>query len=715
MQRFSKWLHRRSRVKLVTLGVLVVVGLGLAQHVTPERMSFTALFLLAIGALAWFGGWAPAFATAIGAAGLIFTEEWRAVRGDPQEWVVWVNAVTRLASFLGAAWGVDGWRRSARELEQRIAARTAELQALVVELRQSEGRLRESNERFTELAGNISEVFWLSDLNKTEIIYVSSGYERIWGRDCETLYRSPRTWLDAIHPEDRERVAEAARTRQATGDYDEEYRIIQPDGSLRWIRDRAFPVRNEKGEVYRIAGIAEDVTNQKRAEETVQTQARVLESITEGVLLSDAAGVITLTNAALDAMFGYERGELRGKPVGELRFRSEENDTQHFTRIVEHVKARGVSVQEFKCRRKDGSSFLAEFRSSSIILRGEFHLVAVGQDVTERKRAEEALRQNEERLRTIITGAPVIVFAGDRQGTITFEDGRALSALNAAPGEHVGRPLAEVYQQFPPFVANVRRALAGEEFSAVIEMGPLAFECWYSPSRDKRGHLAGYIGVATNVTERLRLERQILEISDREQARIGQDIHDGLCQQLVSAAFDANALRQRLAAAAHAEAERSLKICALLDAAITESRQVSRGLYPVRLEAEGLASALEELANANRDRFRMDCRFESHAPQVFGDRVLATHLYRIAQEAVNNAVKHSQAGTIWIRLRAPGDQITLIVEDDGQGIADAERNQQGMGLHIMAYRARGIGGTLRIAPRPRGGTVVSCCVRRKTG
>ncbi len=134
----------------------------------------------------------------------------------------------------------------------------------------AEEALRESEERFRQVAENIREVFWLSDVEKNNIIYISPGYEHVWGRSRQSLNDSPRTWLDALHPDDRERVLEAATTRQARGEYDEIYRIIRPDGAVRWIRDRAFSVRDEAGRVYRVAGLAEDITERRRLEEDLR-------------------------------------------------------------------------------------------------------------------------------------------------------------------------------------------------------------------------------------------------------------------------------------------------------------------------------------------------------------------------------------------------------------------------------------------------------------
>jgi PAS domain S-box-containing protein len=222
---------------------------------------------------------------------------------------------------------------------------------------------------------------------------------------------------------------------------------------------------------------------------------------------------------------------------------------------------------------------------------------------------------------------------------------------------------------------------------------------------------AGAIARIQAEAERHRLERQILEISDSEQARMGQEIHDGLCQQLVSLAFDANALERSLSGNHRPEAQTAGRIAFYLDQTITEARQLSRGLFPVRLETEGLPPALEELAQATSDRFNVRCRFASQGSVAVKSSAVATHLYRIAQEAVTNAVKHSQARNVSIRLETHAGELKLSIEDDGVGLPPAGRkNAPGLGLHIMNYRARAIGGTLQLDRSRQGGTIVSCSV-----
>jgi two-component system CheB/CheR fusion protein len=135
--------------------------------------------------------------------------------------------------------------------------------------------LAESEQRFRQLAENISEVFWMSNPQTTKILYISPAYERVWGRSCQSLYEQPRSFLDAIHAEDRERVRIEILEKHGRGEpTDQEYRVVRPDGTMRWVRDRAFPVRDSSGQVYRMVGIAEDITEKKQAEEALKEADR---------------------------------------------------------------------------------------------------------------------------------------------------------------------------------------------------------------------------------------------------------------------------------------------------------------------------------------------------------------------------------------------------------------------------------------------------------
>lgn len=208
--------------------------------------------------------------------------------------------------------------------------------------------------------------------------------------------------------------------------------------------------------------------------------------------------------------------------------------------------------------------------------------------------------------------------------------------------------------------------------------------------------------------ERKVLEKRLLEVTDREQARIGQDIHDGLCQQLVGASINVALLKEDLPAMAALAMERADKIATLLTGAIAQARNLARGLYPVKLETEGLVSALQELAVKVTNQFHIACEVEWPGPAPAYDYSMTLHLYRIASEAVCNALRHAGATRILIHLTVDGNIARLSISDDGMGFSTDSVATPGMGLHIMRYRSEMIGGTLSIRQNDTGGTTISC-------
>jgi PAS domain S-box-containing protein len=440
-----------------------------------------------------------------------------------------------------------------------------------------------------------------------------------------------------------------------------------------------------------------------RLSETLDLNQKILAASVLGIVVYNESGDCVFANEALAQMAG---GTVEQILNGNFR-RLEGWKQSGLLQLAEAALSEG-RVRSAECfdRTRFGKTVWVDAHMIPFVSNGQPHLLHMSYDITERK-------SYEARLNSIINGLPIMLLAVDQQGKVTFEDGRALRSLEVTPGEHVGQSVAEAYSRFPEILSHFRRALAGEEFSAEVDLGVASFLCHYSPTRDSNGTLTGYIGVATDTTERQLLQRQVLEISDREQARLGQEIHDGLCQQLVSLAFDANSLEQ-LTRGENAQAQTARRIAECLDQAITEARQLSRGLFPVRLESDGLGPALEELADTVSERFHVGCRFAAKEAAPMST-AMATHLYRIAQEAVNNSLRHGQAKNIEISLRADSAQLELTIEDDGTGAEShppVAGKLTGMGLYIMDYRARSIGGTLRLGPGRSGGTAVSCCVPR---
>jgi len=210
------------------------------------------------------------------------------------------------------------------------------------------------------------------------------------------------------------------------------------------------------------------------------------------------------------------------------------------------------------------------------------------------------------------------------------------------------------------------------------------------------------------IQERTRLEKELLEISEREQRQIGHDLHDNLGQHLTATAFAGQVLNEQLESKSLPESVSARHLVKMVEEAILLARTFARGLHPVEITGEGLMDGFQELARNTSERFKVSCEFECLEPVLLHDAESSTNLYRIAQEAITNAVKHGKARHISIGLEKINGTITLTVTDDGVGLSENARNSQGMGLRIMAYRANMIGATFNIGRSPESGTRVTC-------
>jgi len=214
--------------------------------------------------------------------------------------------------------------------------------------------------------------------------------------------------------------------------------------------------------------------------------------------------------------------------------------------------------------------------------------------------------------------------------------------------------------------------------------------------------------IQQDIRDRKQLEKQLLEVSDRQQDRLGQDLHDGLCQLLTATALTGSGLKRDLEGRGLPEAATAEVIVHRLNDAIAATRQLARGLHPVQLQSLGLAAALTELAAQTRRLFGLDCIVECAQDLLVRDQAVATHIYRIAQEAVHNAAKHARPKRIVIRLALQDGRVHLSVTDDGIGLPTPTVAGTGMGLATMKYRAEMLGATLQIQPASPKGTIVSC-------
>jgi PAS domain S-box-containing protein len=263
----------------------------------------------------------------------------------------------------------------------------------VFQRRQSEKTLESTEEKFRQMAENINEVFWMSSADLSEVLYISPVYQQIWGRTCESLYTNPKSFLEAIHPEDRERVIANLQQNIKT-EFDIEYRIIWQDGTVRWIWDRSVPIYNQVGEVYRRAGIAQDISDRKQAEQKIRFQSRLLDAVEQAVIATDLEGNIIYWNHYAEVLYGWSAVEVMGRQVVDVVPAA--STKEQAAKLMSRLQVGESWSGEFLVQRRDGTTFPAMVFDSPIYNEqgSLIGIVGVSVDITERKRAEEELQRS---------------------------------------------------------------------------------------------------------------------------------------------------------------------------------------------------------------------------------------------------------------------------------------------------------------------------------
>jgi len=332
--------------------------------------------------------------------------------------------------------------------------------------------------------------------------------------------------------------------------------------------------------------------------------------------------------------------------------------------------------------------------------------------IRQRLEVEEELK---ERYLDLFENANDMVFTHDLEGRMTSINKAGERLLHRTRQEILSLNLVDllVEEQRPQARQWIRQVVTDTDVPAAewdfLDAGGRRFRVELSSRQvDRAGQVVEVEGIARDITQRKRLEREILDISSREQRRIGHDLHDGVCQQLAGISLLANTLAERLQAGEPVEPADAEKISLLINEANRQTRSVARGLFPVRLEDNGLISALEELANNSGSFFKINVEFTCHQPEPVVDNSVALHLYYIAQEALMNAAKHGKARNVVVDLQPSGRRWALMIRDDGVGFSTSFVSRTGMGIRIMHYRARVIGATLDLKSDGASGTQVSC-------
>jgi PAS domain S-box-containing protein len=595
--------------------------------------------------------------------------------------------------------------------------------------KQAEEALVQSEERFRLMADHAPIMIWMSGTDK-----LCTWFNKPWlafvGRPMgqELGYG----WSEHAHPEDRDGCLHtydaAFDTRQP---FTMEYRLKRHDGEYRWLLDHGIPVHSVSGEFTGFIGSCIDITERKRSEEALrkrEAESRrlldyhqaVMANMGEGLYTVDSQGLVTYMNQAAESLFGWKSADLLGRRM---------HDVTHY----QYPDGRPFPIEEcagFQALhngqalkdhddvfiKRDGSFFPVVYTTAPLVTDGKVTgLVVVFRDVTERKHAEQKLRASEARMQAILNTAEDAIITMDIHGIIQSVNPASARMFGYAAAEMVGRNVELImpspyrdehdgYLRQYLQTGNKRIIGASRELYARRKDGSI-FPMHLTVSEIEERKL--FTGILHDMTEYKRLEREVVEAASKEQQRIGQDLHDSVAQELTAINLLAGTLAESLETNPANATMLLQQMRQGLNRSQQELRAVLRGLLPVAVEGNGLMAALTELADRTCKEEQVTCTFDCPEPVAVADNLTATHLYLIAQEAVNNAVKHGKPRNIRISLHA-NPQLVLRVQCDGIGMPTRPMANRGLGLRTMRNRAAIIGARLTIEPAEPSGTMVTC-------
>jgi len=620
----------------------------------------------------------------------------------------------------------------------------------ITERKQAEEASQESNDRFRSVLENSRDCIYRLNLKTGFYDYISPAAENLFGFSLgELLAQNVGARLAMIHPSDMPSLQAALARLEETGEGDAEYRQQLKSGDYRWFSARMFLTRDCAGQPLYRAGNVRDISDRKRAEKALkQAHDELEQKVSERTAeLRAANAAISKSEVSLRALsdnipngityqlvrtpdghswFDYISAgvERYGLPVERALadfhcvYAAIHPDDLHRVLKAGEESARMLSICNVEGRiiTASGEVRWLHWRSTPHRLEnGNTISFGIATDITDRKMVAETLRASEERYRVVMDNIGIgIALISPRMEILNVN--RRMRAMY--PGIDISeRPPCyrtfnnPAFSEVCSYCPTVKTLADGCVHESITET-PLGDEIRNhriisSPIKNEHGEVVAAIEMVEDITERKRLENELFEISEREKRIIAQELHDGICQHLAGTAMLSKMLQQQLAGKGNQHAEFAQEICDLLSTAVEEARNLSHGLHPVNEDPKGLMDALKVMAGNVTKLFHIRCSFRCITPVFIENEITATHLFRIAQESVNNAIKHGQSNRVLINLSYSEEGITLSIRDNGIGIP-SDVPTTGMGMQIMNHRASTIGATVTIRRSGKRGTLVSC-------
>lgn len=590
----------------------------------------------------------------------------------------------------------------------------------------AEQSLRESEEGFRQLAENIEDIIWVTDGDFSKVFYVNPGYERIFGRPCEELYQDMGAFLEAVHPDDREGFRRLLE-RQKHGEFSRyEFRLMRPDGTMRWVQRRAFPIRNEAGEICRIAGIGEDITDRKQAQEALRISEQKYKNIFYfapiGICQTQLDGAILTANQTLADMLGYQSTEelLRLNMFTDVYF-----DPADRRRLIEEFEHGDVAGDlEIRWKRKDGALIWVHLIVHTFKVNGVTqHFEGFVRDITEQKAASEALAESEERYRELFENSRDAIYVHDLNGRYTSVNRAAEELSGFSRDEIIGKH----YSNFiaPNYLREARESFCRKldvpvettyEAQVICKDGCRKSVEVNSRMMYRNGEPIGIQGTVRDITERKRAQRtlqtysqRLIQAQEAERESMSRELHDEIGQALTAISMNLEWIR-RSDTASPAVSARVHESIEVIDDTLQRVRELSLELRPSLLDDLGLAAALSWYAERFSTRAGIETEVLGELPPEGVPRAVQTALFRITQEALTNIARHARATKARVDLAECDHNLRLTISDDGVGF-DAPSFLNGssgmaLGLRGMQERAHAANGSVFINSRPGSTEVV---------